>query len=57
MEDGIFYRISKVYRIKYDKETNKEIKKELILNNHSRVMYDYSLIPKDEIKEGITEWF
>ena len=55
MEDGIFYRISKVYRIKYDKETNKEIKKELILNNHSRVMYDYSLIPKDEIKEGITE--
>lgn len=55
MEDGIFYRISKVYRIKYDKETNKEIKKELILNNHSRVMYDYSLIPKNEIKEGITE--
>lgn len=55
MEDGIFYRISKVYRIKYDKKTNKEIKKELILNNHSRVMYDYSLIPKDEIKEGITE--
>lgn len=53
MEDGIFYRISQVYRIKIDKETNKEIKKELILNNHSRVMYDYSLIPKDEIKEGI----
>lgn len=53
MEDGIFYRISQVYRIKTDKETNKEINKELILNNHSRVMYDYSLIPKEEIKEGI----
>ena len=28
-----------------------EIKKELILNNHSKVMYDYNLIPKEEIKE------
>ena len=55
MEDGIYYRNSKVYRIKTDKETGKEIKKELILNNHSRVMYDYSLIPKDEIKNEIKE--
>lgn len=53
-ENGIYYRISKVYRIKTDKETNKVIKKELILNNHSRVMYDYSLIPKDEIREEVT---
>lgn len=52
MENGIFYRNSKVYRIKKDKETNQELKKELILDNHSRVMYDYSLIPKDEIREG-----
>ena len=29
----------------------KEIKKELILNNHSKVMYDYNLIPKEEIRE------
>lgn len=50
-EDGIFYRNSKVYRIITNKETNKEIKKELILNNHSKVMYDYNLIPKEEIKE------
>ena len=42
-EDGIFYRNSKVYRIIIDKKTNKEIKKELILNNHSKVMYDYDL--------------
>ena len=49
-EDGVYYRNSKVYRIKIDKETNKEISKELILDNHSKVMYDYSLIPKDEIK-------
>lgn len=50
MENGIFYRNSKVYRIKFDRETNEEVEKELILNNHSRVMYDYSLIPKDEIR-------
>ena len=50
-DDGIFYRNSKVYRIIIDKETKQEIKKELILNNHSQVMYDYELIPKDEIRE------
>lgn len=49
-EYGVFYRNSKVYRIIIDKETNREIKKELILNNHSKVMYDYELIPKEEIK-------
>lgn len=49
-EDGIFYRNSKVYRIIIDKNTNKEIKKELILNNHSKVMYDYDLIPENEIR-------
>lgn len=51
MENGVFYRISKVYRIVIDRETNKEIKKELILDNHSEVMYDYNLIPKDEIED------
>lgn len=49
-EDGVFYRNSKVYRIITNKETNEEIKKELILENHSKVMYDYELIPKEEIK-------
>ena len=49
-EDGLFYRNSKVYRIIVDKNTNEEIKKELILDNHSKVMYDYSLIPENEIR-------
>ena len=49
-EDGVFYRNSKVYRITINKETNEEIKKELILDNHSKVMYDYDLIPKEEIR-------
>lgn len=45
-----YYRISQVYRIVIDKDTNKEVGKELILDNHSCVMYDHSLIPKDEIR-------
>ena len=49
-ENGIFYRNSKVYRIITDKITKNLIKKELILKNHSKVMYDYNLIPKDEIR-------
>lgn len=50
-DDGKFYRNSKVYRIIKNKETKEEIAKELILKNHSQVMYDYDLIPKDEIRE------
>ena len=49
--NGVFYRNSKVYRIITDKATKQEKTKELILNNHSRVMYDYDLIPKEEIRE------
>ena len=51
-ENDKYYRNSQVYRIVIDKSTNKEIKKELILDNHSLVMYDYNLIPKDEIRNG-----
>ena len=56
MEDGIFYRNSKVYKLKMDKQTNEIISKELILDNHSRVMYDYSLIPKDQIRGEVKEY-
>ena len=45
-----YYRISQVYRITIDKKTKKEIKKEMILDNHSEVMYDYDLIPKEQIR-------
>jgi len=51
-ENDACYRVSKVYRITIDRETGNEISKELILNNHSEVMYDVSLIPKDEILNG-----
>lgn len=49
-DDGLYYRISNVYRIIKDKNTKEDIAKELILKNHSKVMYDYSLIPEDEIR-------
>lgn len=48
-ENDRFYRISQIYRIVTDKKTNNQIQKELILDNHSEVMYDYSLIPESEI--------
>lgn len=50
-EKDIYYRNSKVYRITIDKKTKKEVNKELILNNHSKVMYDYNLIPKEQIRK------
>ncbi len=50
-EGDKYYRLSKVYRIVIDRETNKEVAKELILDNHSEVMYDYNLIPKDQIRD------
>ena len=50
-EDGRFYRNSRVYVIISDKETKEQLEKKLILENHSLVMYDYDLIPKDQIRE------
>ncbi|MGN0602189.1 MAG: VanW family protein, partial [Oscillospiraceae bacterium] len=53
-EGSKYYRVSQVYRIIIDRDSNSEVKKELILDNHSEVMYDYDLIPKDEIKNDET---
>lgn len=50
-ENGKYYRISKIYKLTIDKKTKKEISKILVLDNHSEVMYDYSLIPKELIKQ------
>lgn len=47
-EKGDFYHVSQVYRITLDKD-RRIIKRELVLNNHSKVMYDYSLIPENQI--------
>ena len=50
-EGNDYYRNSKVYRLIIDRKTNIEIKKELILDNHSKVMYEHSLIPKEQIRD------
>ncbi|MBR6473036.1 MAG: VanW family protein [Firmicutes bacterium] len=50
-EGDKYFRISRVYRIAIDRSTNEELYRELILDNHSQVMYDYDLIPKDQIRD------
>ncbi|MCR5146633.1 MAG: VanW family protein [Clostridia bacterium] len=45
-----FYRISKIYREISDRTTGDVLEKQLVLDNHSEVMYDYSLIPKEQIR-------
>lgn len=49
-EGDDYYRISQVYRYVIDRESGNEVRKELILDNHSKVMYDHSLIPEDQIR-------
>lgn len=44
-----YYRNSKIYREVLQRGSKNLLKKELILDNHSEVMFDYSLIPKDLI--------
>ena len=50
-EGDDFYRISQVYRIVRDRKDDSVIRKELILDNHSLVMYDHSLIPTKQIRQ------
>ncbi len=49
-EDGVFYRISKIYKVTKDKTTGKVVDKVLVRDNHSEVMFDYDLIPKELIR-------
>jgi vancomycin resistance protein VanW len=50
-EGDKYFRISKIYKETLDRESGKLLKKELVLDNHSEVMYDYSLIPEELIRE------
>lgn len=50
-ENDKYYRISKIYKRVTDKVTGEEISKELVLDNHSEVLFDYDLIPKELIIE------
>lgn len=48
-EDEEYYRVSKVYKLTINKDNGLIRNKELVLDNHSKVMYDHSLIPEAEI--------
>lgn len=50
-EGDDYYRISQVFRYTFSRETGEKISEELILDNHSLVMYDHSLIPTEQIKD------
>jgi vancomycin resistance protein VanW len=45
-----FYRNSKIYKRTFDRSTGEVIDKKLVLDNHSKVMFDYDLIPKELIR-------
>lgn len=49
-ENEKYYRISKIYRNIFDRTTGKIIDKQLVRDNHSEVMFDYDLIPKELIR-------
>ena len=50
-EGDNYYRVSKIYQNKYDKKSSELLEKKLIWDNHSKVMYDHDLIPKELIKQ------
>lgn len=49
-EGDKYYRVSKIYKEMTDKQTGQISGRELVLDNHSEVMFDYALIPKEQIR-------
>lgn len=45
-----YYRSSRIYRETVDKETGRTVRRELVLDNHSEVLFDYALIPPEQIR-------
>lgn len=50
-EGDKYYRVSKIYKRVTDKKTGEIVERQLVLDNHSEVMYDYDLIPKGLITQ------
>lgn len=50
-EGDNYYRVSKIYRNVIDRATENVLRKELLLDNHSKVMFDPALIPKELLWE------
>lgn len=49
-EGDKYYRVSRIYKMTRERETGRVLEKELVLDNHSEVMYDVSLIPREQIR-------
>lgn len=49
-EGNKYYRISKIYKKTIDRSSGELLDKKLVLDNHSEVMYDYDLIPAEQIR-------
>ncbi|MBM6870446.1 VanW family protein [Pseudoflavonifractor phocaeensis] len=49
-EGEAYYRVSRVYRRVIHRESGRELGRELLLRNHSRVLYDPALIPPDQLR-------
>lgn len=50
-EGDKYYRISKIYRETLDKDSQEVLERLLVLDNHSEVMFDYSQIPVEQIRD------
>ncbi|MCL1803168.1 MAG: VanW family protein [Eubacteriaceae bacterium] len=50
-EEDKYYRISKIYKEISETATANVLDQELVLDNHSEVLYDYALIPQDQIRD------
>ena len=48
-DNGKYYRVSKIYIDTIDRSTGEIVNHKLHWNNHSEVMFDYSLIPAEQI--------
>lgn len=47
-----YYRNSQVFRLIFDCKSKTLLEKQLILSNHSKVLYSSHFIPKEELREG-----
>lgn len=50
MENGVYYRNNEIVREIFDKRTGKLLNRELLTQNHARVMYDKQFIPENQVK-------
>lgn len=52
-EGNMLYRNSRVYRLVYERESGCPCGKELLLNNHSEVLYDHALVDPAQIRPPV----